>query len=576
LAALPRSDRADSRVAMRLHQLLFGGALVLCVVFISRVLVQDQLSTKRPPASTANLERSITALVQQQRRVETRLEVLASDLSKLRLPPRSRPIQAEALTPVATEAAALEVEVTAAAEKAVPAAEPTDAECPERRSYHALLTAQSSHYQQWQARIMYFHWQKQKAVQGRCGDMGGFTRLCATKGGEPDGLEGEIPSLFTAQLPDAVIAAHFHFGVLNRPHSVQALLDSPEMLAQITSRFVLILETDHVLMRPIPNLATEDKPAAFVFGYMHGNKAQDAIVRRYWPQGSGSLLDPVGPSPLLIHLDQLRRLTPRWLNFSFGLRSNGDAERVMQGWVQEMWAYTIAAASVGISHRQVRDFQVEHGSSGRPAEDFTEHAYIFHYTYGIEYTMSGQPQGVNQIGEWSLDKRHYGGDYPPRNLQPPPDGANAAARWLLGAWNEASAGISSWPQSKSMGTLGWRRNRISSAELEASATARGAQGVLSWSWAGTAGFVFKPGGQLQTPWGQGTWGVVRDANDKAGPTAYGAAAEEIILRCNGCIFADFANANHNLVVGLDATTGKASSFRAIRVGDLAEVKGVPA
>ena len=152
---------------MRLHQLLFGGALVLCVVFISRVLVQDQLSTKRPPASTANLERSITALVQQQRRVETRLEVLASDLSKLRLPPRSRPIQAEALTPVATEAAALEVEVTAAAEKAVPAAEPTDAECPERRSYHALLTAQSSHYQQWQARIMYFHWQKQKAVQGR-------------------------------------------------------------------------------------------------------------------------------------------------------------------------------------------------------------------------------------------------------------------------------------------------------------------------------------------------------------------------------------------------------------------------
>ena len=328
-------------------------------------------------------------------------------------------------------------------------------------------------------------------------------------------------------------------------------------------------------MRPIPNLATESTPAAFVFGYMHGHKSQDGIVRRYWPEGSGAKLDPVGPSPLLIHLDQLRRVTPRYLNFSFGLRSNSDAERVMQGWVQEMWAYTIAAASVGITHRLVRDFQVEHGSNSHPADDFAQHSYIFHYTYGIEYTMSGRPQGVNQIGEWSLDKRHYGGDYPPRNLQPPPTGANAAARWLLSAWNEASAGIPNWPLSKSMGTLGWRRNKISAAELAASAAARAAQGVPSWSWAGTAGLAFKAGGELQTPWGKGTWGVVRDSDDKAGSTAFGATAEEIILRCNGCVLADFANANHNLVLDLDATTGKPSSFRAVRVGGLAEVKGVP-
>jgi hypothetical protein len=46
---------------------------------------------------------------------------------------------------------------------------------------------------------MFYHWNKQKALQGRCGDMGGFTRLCATKGGQPDGLESEIPSLFIPQ-----------------------------------------------------------------------------------------------------------------------------------------------------------------------------------------------------------------------------------------------------------------------------------------------------------------------------------------------------------------------------------------
>ena len=55
---------------MKLHQLLFGGSLVLCVVFISRVLVQQNhegVPTKRPSASSANLERSIASLVQQQR-----------------------------------------------------------------------------------------------------------------------------------------------------------------------------------------------------------------------------------------------------------------------------------------------------------------------------------------------------------------------------------------------------------------------------------------------------------------------------------------------------------------------------
>ena len=45
----------------------------------------------------------------------------------------------------------------------------------------------------------------------RCGDMGGFTRLCATKGGQPDGLEGEIPSIFVPQLPDEVTSLHLPY-----------------------------------------------------------------------------------------------------------------------------------------------------------------------------------------------------------------------------------------------------------------------------------------------------------------------------------------------------------------------------
>ena len=41
---------------------------------------------------------------------------------------------------------------------------------PNRRPFHTLLTAQGTVYNQWQARIMYHHWLKQRALQGRCGE----------------------------------------------------------------------------------------------------------------------------------------------------------------------------------------------------------------------------------------------------------------------------------------------------------------------------------------------------------------------------------------------------------------------
>ena len=44
------------------------------------------------------------------------------------------------------------------------------------------------------------------------------------------------------------------------------------------------------------------------------------MIQRYWPEGSSASLDPVGPSPLLIHLDQLRAIAPRWLNSPLALR----------------------------------------------------------------------------------------------------------------------------------------------------------------------------------------------------------------------------------------------------------------
>ena len=175
------------------------------------------------------------------------------------------------------------------------------------------------------------------------------------------------------------------------------------------------------------------------------------------------------------------------------------------GWVLEMWGYSIAAASLGIEHKVMREFQTEGGAGiGAPTDRF-----IFHYTYGIEYTLGGRPM-TGQIGEWSLDKRHYGTAYPPRNLQAAPNSASAGAHWLLNAFNEASAGIPAWPETKALGTVGWRQS--AGDGIRGSALAERMEGT-KWTWAGITGLEFESNGRLKTPWGHGVWGILPKGMD---------------------------------------------------------------
>ena len=53
-------------------------------------------------------------------------------------------------------------------------------------------------------------------------------------------------------------------------------------------------------------------------------------------------------------------------------------------------------------------------------------------------------------------------------------------------------------------------------------------GFSPWAWGGVGGFKFEADGKLTTPWGGGTWGVLRDVPD--------------------AVFADFVGAKHNLLL----------------------------
>ena len=93
-----------------------------------------------------------------------------------------------------------------------------------RRPYHVVMTAASGMYQEWQSRIAYYHYKKQKATNP-CSDMGGFTRLFNNANAQPDRLMNEIPTLVVKQLGHGNCAeCDRGFIVMNRPWGVLQLV----------------------------------------------------------------------------------------------------------------------------------------------------------------------------------------------------------------------------------------------------------------------------------------------------------------------------------------------------------------
>ena len=113
-------------------------------------------------------------------------------------------------------------------------------------------------------------------------------------------------------------------------------LGMKEWRERITEEYVYIAETDHLLLADIPNRATPKVNVAFFFPYMSPVPAeQAAVVKRYFA-GDHLSVQPVGPSPAIVHVDALKKLTPLWYDLSVELKHDNAADRAF-GWVLEMW-----------------------------------------------------------------------------------------------------------------------------------------------------------------------------------------------------------------------------------------------
>lgn len=60
-------------------------------------------------------------------------------------------------------------------------------------------------------------------------------------------------------------------------------------------------EPDHIIVKPIPNLARDGLGAAFPFFYIEPQKFEK-ILRKYFPESKGPItnIDPIGNSPVIV------------------------------------------------------------------------------------------------------------------------------------------------------------------------------------------------------------------------------------------------------------------------------------
>ena len=147
--------------------------------------------------------------------------------------------------------------------------------------------------------------------------------------------------------------------------------------------------------------------------------------------------------------------------------------------------------------------------------------------------------------------------YPPKDLDPPPERANSASKWLWHAWREAINEDPHWPPTDALGTKGWYRDPFTQDAFDKSPLARKAVGT-QWSFAGQKMMVFLPSGLLKTPWGTGAWGITGHPAPKTVPACE--APEE-------CLYASFASNVH------DISFKWPDSFTSTRLADGEVVQG---
>ena len=170
-----------------------------------------------------------------------------------------------------------------------------------------------------------------------------------------------------------------------------------------------------------------------------------------------------------------------------------------------MWGYSIACARIGIKHYVWQQLQIEPSSTWHQNVS-AEDPFIYHYTFGVEYSADGIPM-VGTVGEWSLDKRHYFGSPPPRELDAPPKCAQECAWVWWGMFNEATRALGDvYPRSTGGNLRSFRRSNNGVDDKPPTGIEQAITQTGPWVIDGTKKPVhFHRRGRVSSSMGAGTW-----------------------------------------------------------------------
>ncbi|CAL5443702.1 unnamed protein product [Camellia sinensis] len=171
--------------------------------------------------------------------------------------------------------------------------------------------------------------------------------------------------------------------------------------------YILMVEPDHIIVKPIPNLSRDGCGAVFPFFYIEPQK-YEFVLRKFFPKEKGPItnIDPIGNSPIIVGKESLKKIAPTWMNVSLAMKRDLVADKEH--------AYAVASALHNVGNILYKDFMIQ-----PPWDTEIGNKFIIHFTYGCDYDMKGKLT-YEKIGEWRFEKRSYTTVWPPKNLPLPP------------------------------------------------------------------------------------------------------------------------------------------------------------
>lgn len=196
----------------------------------------------------------------------------------------------------------------------------------------------------------------------------------------------------------------------------------------ISAPWLYMIESDYVFMRPLelppPGTPPRARGAAwaFPFDYIEPLAYPDEM-KRLWPQGKASDVPNTGPAPVLMSVEDWRRVTPDWERLAAQIERDEDMKKYL-GWVREMYGFSAALAINGIKP----DLAPPGDSlfiAQMPVDVRLGRAHAFHYTLCTIYKTVEGDKDV-----WAFDKRFHSDPAEVAAMRPHPE----PPAFVEGAW----------------------------------------------------------------------------------------------------------------------------------------------